>query len=1012
MDNRNTVGAALVVGGGIAGIQASLDLAESGIKVYLVEKSPAIGGKMAQLDKTFPTNDCSTCILSPKLVECGRHPNIEIITNAQLTALTGEAGDFTATVLRRPPYVNHDLCTGCGACFEACVYKRAISEFNEGLGKRTAIYMPYPQAVPLVATIDPESCLLLKRGKCVQSCVKACMASAIDFAQTAEERHLRIGAVIIAAGYDLYDAHLSEEFGFGRYPNVVTSMQFERTLSASGPTRGHIRRPSDQETPKKIAFLQCVGSRDQNHSYCSAVCCMYATKESMLAQEHNPGLECSIFIMDMRPFGKGFEAYYQRAKKQGVRYVRCRPSSLKEDPASKDVIVRYVNEDGKIQEEKFGLVVLSVGMEPSRSGQELARTLGVEMDHRGFGRTVPFHPTESSRPGVLICGCFAQPKDIPDTVTEASGAAAQALRLIGQARGTEVTEKTYPAEMSLDKAEPRVGVFVCHCGTNIAGVVNVPSVVELARTLPHVVHAENVIYACSADSLKSLPEKIAAHGLNRVVIASCSPRTHEPLFRETLREAGLNPYLFEMANIRDQCSWVHSSQPEAATAKSDALVRMAVARASLLEPLHKESLDINHQALVIGGGVAGMTAALSLADQGTKVYLVEREKEVGGHLRFLNSTVQGGTPQEHLSELVERIGMHPLIEVLTGTKVASQQGFVGNFKTTVASVEEPTQRLIEHGVTIVATGLAEYRGSEFHLDADPRVLTQGDLERKLAQTPDEVLQAKTVVMIQCVGPWEKQDFYCSRLCCALAAKNAIRIKELNAAAQVYVLFKDVRTYGFSEELYTQARQKGVLFIRYTDDRPPRLESTEEGLMVGAYEPILREDILLNPDLVVLSTAFIPAHGSSELASLLKVSLSREGFFSEAHIKLRPVDFASEGIFLCGGAHYPKFIEESMAQGAAAAARATTILSQRRLLVGGAIAQVEEAKCTACLTCVRVCPYDVPFINADGVAEIEAAKCLGCGICAAECPAKAIQLLHYRDEQMVAKTDALLEGVGA
>ena len=1609
------IGAALVVGAGIAGVQASLDLAESGIKVYLLERSPAIGGKMAQLDKTFPTNDCAMCIISPKLVEAGRHRNIEIITTADLLRLEGQAGDFTAAILRRPRYVDTEKCTACNDCVEVCPI-HVPSEFDEGLAERTAIFKPYAQAVPnayavtkkgaspckytcpadtsaqgyialiaegryeealevikqynpfpatvgrvchhpceeecnrgkvdspvaicalkrfvadtvyereqgrseaqsskskaqkeqgdreltpfplapvelppedkrrvavvgsgpcgltaayflvrmgyqptifealpapggmmrvgipayrlprdvldreineilklgaqlelshpirdinrlfeegysavflaigahepqklgipgedaegvfhgvpflravglgedvrlgervvvvgggntavdtartarrlgsrevtiayrrgrgempanpwevddaeaegvqlqlltqpievlsnnghvsgvrcirmrlgepdasgrrrplpiegsefvipcdtMVAAVaqapeisflDPDHGLeitrwgtfkvdsqtlatnrpsvfaggdaaagpgalieaiaagrrgalsidrylrgaplltprefmplpvaelsdedvaeMLARGEvhlqpreampaapaeerigdfrevelglteeqartealrclhcglcseCYQ-CVLACKVGAIDHQQAPDQVELQVGAVVLAPGYQLYDAERSAELGYGRYPNVVTSMQFERMLSASGPTGGHVTRPSDHQEPKRIAFLQCVGSRDQNHDYCSSVCCMYATKEAMLALEHVPGVECQIFMMDMRAFSKGFDAYFERGKELGIKYTRCRLSSLKEDPRTRDILFQYQTElevgswkpvlsvaegledgrqnfpprvggdrggaDGQLGTERFDMVVLSVGLEPPAEVKALAETVGIELDHRGFCRTEPFKPVETSRPGVYVCGTFAEPKDIPESVVEGSGAAAAALSLIGAERGTLVEEKVYPPEIPVAITdEPRVGVFICSCGSNIAGVVDVDAVVDYARTLPNVVFAENTIYTCSADSLKLIQERIAEHGLNRVIVSSCTPRTHEPIFRDTIREAGLNPYLFEMANIRDQCSWVHSSQPEAATQKAKDLTRMAVGRSRWLMPLYTAPQALSHEALVIGGGVAGMTAALNLAEQGFGVYLVEREKELGGRLRQIYYTADGSDPQAYLRELVGKVQANPRIEALTGHEVAKFSGFVGNFKTTVASADDPsttlrqssgqgsghspTQRLIEHGVTIVATGGQEYRGTAYLLGQDPRVMTQGDLESRLAlDNPQSatctehgrsIRNPQSVVMIQCVGPWDDGDdvpFYCSRVCCGVAIKNALRIKELDPDCNVYILYKDMRTYGFSEALYTEAREKGVIFLRYDDDNKPDVQlpttsppsippnpstllrtglggevptsnlqsfgyaqdrpPTSNRLQVSVLEPILRERLILTPDLLVLSSAVVPAEGSQNLAELLKFSCTLEGFFLEAHVKLRPVDFPAEGLFLCGAAHYPKFIDETIAQAQAAAARAATILSKEALEAGGVVAVVDEKKCTGCLTCVRVCPYEVPRINPTkvgagsilGVAEIEAAACQGCGTCPAECPAKAIQLQHYRDEQVLAKEEALFE----
>ncbi len=1514
--NGQKTGAALVVGGGIAGVQAALDLADSGIKVYLMEKSVAIGGKMAQLDKTFPTNDCAMCIISPKLVEAGRHFNIEIITNADLTALEGEAGRFKATVRRRPRYIDIDKCTSCSDCVEVCPIK-VPSEFNEGLAERTATFRPYAQAVPntyaitkrgtspckytcpantsaqgyialiaegryrealevikqynpfpatvgrvchhpcesecnrgkldtpvaicalkrfvadwvyahepeeadktselapfpmapptppdpdrsrlavvgagpaglsaayflarmgyqvtifealpvaggmmrvgipayrlprqvldreinhilalgielklntpvrdinklfeegyvavflaigahepqmlgipgeseaegvfqgvpflravalgeemrlgdrvavvgggntaidtartalrmgskevtivyrrsraempaneweveeaehegahlellsqpievlmnnghvsglrcirmrlgepdesgrrrplpiegsefvipcdaMVAAVaqapeisflqedhgleitrwgtfkvDPqtmatnragifaggdaaagpgalieaiaagrrgalsidrylrgvplltprelaplpvaelddleidemvareevdlrpreamptapaaeriqdfrevelglseeqarvEALRCLRCGLCSEcyQCVLACKAEAIDHQQADTYQELEVGAVILSPGYALYNAELSPELGYGRYPNVVTSMQFERLISASGPTSGHVTRPSDHREPQRIAFLQCVGSRDRDHDYCSSVCCMYATKEAMLALEHVPGLECHVFLIDMRAFGKGFDAYFERAKNLGIKYTHCRLSSLKENPVNKNIIVYYQTEDGELLREEFDMVVLSVGMEAPLQIRELAQTAGVRLDERGFCWREPFHPVETSRPGIYVCGAFAEPKDIPDSVIEASGAAAAALALIGQARGTLVEEKIYPPEISVTvEDKPRIGVFICSCGSNIAGVVDVQAVTEYASTLPDVVHAENTIYTCSADSLKIIQQRIEEHNLNRVVVSSCTPRTHEPIFRDTIREAGLNPYLFELANIRDQCSWVHSQESAAATRKAMDLTRMAVARSRLLEPLYQQPQTLSHQALVIGGGVAGLTAALNLADQGFRVYLVEREQELGGRMRHSYGGINGGDPQAYLRGLIDKVENHDLIEVLTGHAVVKASGFVGNFKTTIASVDDPTRRLLEHGVTIVATGGREWRGSAYLLGQDERVITQEELEGLLAasskqQAAVSLDDPRCVVMIQCVGPWDEDSsgqqvqettpFYCSRVCCSVAAKNAIALKERYPQASVYVLYKEMRTYGFKEELYTRAREKGVLFLRFNDAHKPQVRSDDGRLEVSVFEEVLGQPIVLNPDWLVLSSGVVPSEGARELAELLKFSCTLEGFFLEAHVKLRPVDFPAEGVFLCGLAHYPKFIDETIAQANAAAARAATILSQETLQVGGVVAVVEEEKCTGCLTCVRICPYDAAFINPAtrgagdilGAAEIEAAACQGCGSCVAECPAKAIQLMHFKDEQILAKEEALFE----
>jgi len=998
---KEKIGAVLVVGGGIAGIQASLDLADSGLKVYLLDESPSIGGVMAQLDKTFPTNDCAMCILAPKLVGAGRHPNIHLITNAEIKRADGEAGNFKVTMTRRARYVNEEKCTGCGACAQKCPVE-AIDEFNQGLGERGGIFVKYPQAVPLTFMIDREKCIGCG------TCQEVCKAGAVEYDQKEEEATLSVGSIILAPGFEEFDPSLKSEYGYGRHPNVVSSIEFERILSASGPYGGMVMRPSDGEVPRKIAFIQCVGSRDAplGNNYCSSACCMYAIKEAVIAKEHSPDLQCTIFFMDLRAYGKEFDAYYSRAEEEyGVRFVRSRVSRVEEVPGSGNLIVRHVVEE-EPRDEEFDLVVLSVGMKPPQRAEELAKALGIKLNKYSFCSTETFSPLETSRLGIYVCGAFASPKDIPESVAQASGAAAKAACIIASERGKLTVVKELPSEIDVSSEKPRIGAFICHCGINIGGVVNVPEVVEYVKTLPNVVYAEHNLYTCSQDTQKRIREKIKEHNLNRVIVASCTPRTHEPLFRETIREAGLNIYLFEMANIRDQCSWVHMHEHEEATEKAKDLVRAAVAKARLLRPLPKPVINVTPAGLVIGGGLSGMITALELAKQGFEVHLVEKEKELGGHLRSIYYLLESEDPQEQLRSIIREVSENERIHVYLNAEVSNVEGYVGNFKTTLNCDGEKKE--IEHGVVIVATGAVEYKPTEYLYGVDERVLTQHELEERLAKG---LFNAKTMAMIQCVGSRNEVRPNCSRICCSQAVKNALKIKELSPETDVYVLYKDIRTYGFKEDYYREAAGKGVLFIRYDDENKPEVTQENGKLKVLVWEPVVKTWISIEPDLLALSVATVPNPDNERIAKMLKVPLSKDGFFLEAHMKLRPVDFATDGVFLCGLAHWPKTIEESISQACAATARALTILSKKALEVEGAIANVDEDFCSGCRICESLCEYgaiEMREVEEKLRAHVLEALCKGCGVCGSSCPTGAISMLHFMDDQILAQVRAALK----
>ena len=1472
--SRETTGAALVLGGGVAGIQCSLDLAEGGYKVYLVEKSAALGGHMAQLDKTFPTNDCSMCTLAPKLVEAARHLNIDIVTNAELTGLEGEPGRFNAKVYRRARFVDPEICTSCGECIPACPVK-VRDPYNEGLGERRAIYKLYPQAIPGTYAVDkkgyapcksncpvqtsaqgyialiaerrfedayrvaaepnpfpsvcgrvcahpceeactrgsvdePISIASLKRfacdhgapaempeklpvvheekvaivgggpaglscardlaqygyaatvfealpvaggmlrvgipdhrmppdvlqreidricalgvdlrlgqrcgvdftveglledgykavflapglhtsapapvkgddldgclkaveflralnlgdplpvgdrvvvigggdvafdtarsasrltsvngkapevtvayrrtreemparreeieegldeqlaieylvmpveiigagGKvsaiklqrcelgepdlqgrrrpepipgvffdipcetvifsvgqaivgdfaegladvaidgnavrtddatlatsrpgvfaggdaspkgpltaihaiaagrkgaasihnylrgeqgvslwadplpearpddtelakvasqprvhmpeqpgaerrrswvevqkgyteeqavaeakrCLQcavcsecmECVRVCPPGALLHGERDREIEFEVGAVVMATGFDAYDPGAKGEYGYRRYPNVLSALEYERMLSASGPTIGDVKRPSDGAHPHTVAFIQCVGSRDQKHEYCSSVCCIYANKQAMLTIDHVPECKPEVFIMDMRAQGKGFDAFYQRAVDRGVGFIRSRPSSIREDPLTKDLLITWEDEHGELHQSRYDMVVLSIGLEPARKGQEAAGRLGIALNRHGFCELEEFDPLETNRKGVYVVGPFSEPKDIPDSVAQGSAAAARVMTDLADSRGTLTVEPEYPAERDVCDEEPRVGVFVCHCGNNIAGVIDVENVADYATTLPCVQCAKDTMFACASDSLELIKEEIEKHNLNRVVVASCTPRTHEPIFQNTLREAGLNPFLFEMANIRDQASWVHKKEPAKATDKARDLVRMSVARARLLEPLSKIDVPLTHAALIIGGGIAGMTAAGALGEMGFEVHLVERGPQLGGRVLSVGMTIRGNDPREVIAKLEQRLIDHPNVHIYLGAELAEFNGFVGNFSSIVQD-RDGKRTPVEHGVMIVATGARETRPDLYGLGQRPGVITEMDLEHLLKDHDPVLAAAKSVGFVLCAGSLEGDHPYCSRTCCQHGVKNAIELKERDPSRPVYVWFKEMRTFGLLEEYYTRARELGVIFTRYGNGVRPQV-SLEGPLTVSYHEPSLDRDVTLPLDLLVLATPSVAAEGSVELSRLLKVPLMRDSFYQEAHVKLRPVDCSSEGIFVCGAAHYPKSIDETISQAYAAAGRAAAMLAKPTLKAGGVVAEVDQDKCAACLTCVRVCPYNVPVIDREvKKARIEVAACQGCGVCVSECPVKAITLHHYTDAQILAKEEAL------
>jgi heterodisulfide reductase subunit A len=916
--------------------------------------------------------------------------------------ISGEIGDFHVKLIQHPRYVDVEKCIACGACAEKCP-KKVPNQYDCSLASRKAIYVKYSQAVPLKYAIDPEHCIRLTKGKC-GNCQKICPAGAIRYDDKENQLDLRVGAVILAEGGETYDPGLHDIYGYRGNPDVVTSLEFERILSASGPYGGHMVRPSDKKEPKRIAWLQCVGSRDVHlgaRGYCSAVCCTYAVKEAMLAKEHaKDGLDAAIFYMDMRTHGKDFERYYNRAKDDlGVRFIKSRIDRIVRDPETGANIISYVDDKGIRQNEAFDMIVLSVGLATSGTSTELARRVNLELDHYGYHRTKSFSPVESSRPGIIVCGACQAPKDIPSSVIDSSAAAGVVGGLLNEARWSETVAKASPKSRDIRGEEVRIGVFVCRCGTNIAGVVDVPKVVEFAKTLPGVAHAEENMFSCSQDTQEKMAKVLSEKNLNRVVVAACTPKTHEPLFQETLMNAGLNKYLFEMANIRNQCSWVHKDNPKAATLKAMDLVAMAVAKAAMLEPLDEPILNIKQSALVVGGGVAGMEAARNLSRQGYKTFLVEREERLGGNALRLYKTWRGEEIKNYLEALIKAVEEDDNIRVFTGAEVAEVEGFVGNFKTIVKQGRD--SRMVEHGVTIIATGASELPAQAGGLPQNERILTGLQFQSRLAEGGAIATAYNTFTFLQCYGSRIPERPYCSKVCCTQSINSALEIKRRNPQAAVYVIYRDMRPYGLREDLYREARERGVVFIRYEKEDELKIFQRGEKLSLRFKDCALRQELEVKTDVLVLAAAITPEK-ENPLAKLFKVPQNEDGFFVEAHVKLRPVDFATDGVFVCGLAHSPKPLDESIAQAQAAAARAVTLLSKKSIAVSGTVARVNPALCSVCGVCVSICPYSAPkFDEKTGKAVIQSTLCKGCGLCASSCRSGAIGLKGFDTSQIMA-----------
>jgi len=928
----------------------------------------------------------------------------------------GESGNFKVTLNKKPRYITESKCTGCTTCVEYCPVKYP-DPYNQDISDNKAVHVYFAQAIPLVTYID-ESCLYLKEKKC-RICEAVCKNKAIDLNQMPEKVEVNVGAIILSSGLEPFDPKVKEEYRYGQFVNVVTSMDYERLLCATGPYQGEVLRASDMKHPHKVAWIQCVGSRrvtPGENSYCSAVCCTYTQKQVILTKEHDAKAECTVFHNDIRSYGKDFERFYERAENlPGVRFFRSYASIVKENPETKSVAVRYSTPDDGVKEEEFDMVVLSVGLNPPADVQDLASRFGIDLNPHGFCKALSSNPMETTRPGIFVSGAFQGPTDIPESVYTASAAGSQCGELLDRRRGDLSKERLYPPERDVSQEEPRVGVFVCHCGANIGRIVGVPSTVEYALTLPNVVYAQEQLFSCATNSAQQISDLAKEKGLNRVVVAACSPRTLEPLFRDTMREAGINQYYLDMANIREHCSWVHAKEKEEATQKAKDIIRMSVARVCRLKPLQEFDLPINKAALVVGGGIAGMTCALSIANQGHEVHLVEKDADLGGTARRISHTLEGMDVQTYLRDVIGKVYQHPSIHVYTGATIPEATGYVGNFVTKVKSERGVTD--IKHGAAVIAIGADVYKPTEYLYGDDDRVMTNLELEERIARGEERVMNARSLVIIQCVGCRNEDRNYCARICCSHSVKNALKLKETNPEMDIYILFRDMRTYGCSEDYYRDASNQDVKFIRYEPQDKPQVEAVvEEGrpvLRVTVTDAILGKKLAIDADLLSLAAAVIPSAGSGEISRLFKVSLGPDDWFKEAHVKLRPVEFGTDGVYLCGIAHYPKHISEAISQAYGAAGRVLTLLSHDTVTASGSVAEVKESDCISCGACITVCTYGaIEFYDtpAGRKARVNPVLCKGDGLCNTVCPTAAISLKHFTDGDLLSQIDAAVGDV--
>lgn len=983
---QGNLGSILIIGAGIGGIQATIDLANSGYKAYLLDEKPYPGGKMVQMYKTME-DIAAICIVTPKILEARANPNVTLIPGAKVKQVSGEPGRFKVRIANTPRYVDTSRCITCGLCWMNCPVT-VPSEFNFGLGQRKAIYMPYAGAVPNTPMIDPNTCLYFQDRSCTK-CADVCPTQAVNFSETEKEDVLEVGAILFSAGLELYEGgEEARRLRLGKIKDVVSNFQLDRLLSIYGPTRGQLKRPSDGKVAERIGILLCVDQRNSNYQVCSGYCCSHAYKAALEIVGKYEEAKVTIFTDEPCNYGKLWERAYREARQSDrVAFTRMKALSCEE----KDGEVRVLFEDGQAS---FDLVALSLPMMLSEGSKAIAQDLGLSLDDSGFVKEV--EPGTGGREGIFVGATATGPKEILLSVAYAEAAACEAAAFLNEARDTLTTMPTFPQEKDVEGREPMIGVFVCRCGGNISDVLDASKIADFADEYEDVAESSVLDFACLPEGLAFIKGKIQELDLNRVVVVACSLRSHLPIFQRAAREAGLNPHLVTMVNAREAISWTNLDYADLAMKRLKEELSGVLGRARTLKPLSPTLRPVTKKALVLGGGVSGMVAVTSLAKQGFSSFLVEKEEELGGYARRMRKDEEGWPVLEYISSLKEEVETNGLIEVYKGYRVRGFKGRVGSFETEIEKRGE--KKKLEHGVLIIATGASEYLPKEYGYGQDGGILTQLDIEDRLER--GEPRGVKRVFMLQCVGSRDEKRPYCSKVCCQQAIQNAIALNDMGVSVTIGT--KGMCTPGTLFAPYLKAREKGVNFAEVTDD-----VHIERGEKVTVTYTESKEEF----DLLVLSTGIVKGEDNDGLSSTFGIPLNEDGFFEvEDHVAtVTPVESTKKGILVCGLAEGPKTMKDSVAQAKSAAQRAATVLSKDYIVAGTTVSKVDGGKCVACLTCIRVCPFSVPYIGEEGVAEILPQECRGCGICVAACPRKAIQLEHFEDEQLFGQIEAIFSG---